>query len=93
MHCFTNVFSDVIFYPSRTAIVLGIRKLSQRLHVMIWHCCHRTKAFEVCGPRIYQTESKINHRLYIRVNTLNFDLLFTPMLLGVADNAYLVALK
>ena len=25
---------------------------------MIWHCCYHTKTFEVCGPRIYQTENK-----------------------------------
>ena len=25
---------------------------------MIWHCCYRTKTFEVCGPRIYQSENK-----------------------------------
>ena len=27
-HCFTNVFSDVIFYPPPTAIVLGIENYS-----------------------------------------------------------------
>ena len=28
--------------------------------VMIWHCCYRTKTFEVCDLRIYQSENKFS---------------------------------
>ena len=67
--CFTNVFSDVIFYLLRTAIVLGIETIPAPaclVGLMIWHCCYRTKTFEVCGPRIYQSENK-SSPLYMNI--------------------------
>jgi len=58
MRCFTNVFSDVIFYPLRTAIVLGIENYPSAC----MSCCSGDLGllltFEVCGLRMYQTENK-----------------------------------
>ena len=28
--------------------------------LMIGHCCYRTKTFEACGPRMYQSENKLS---------------------------------
>ena len=43
MHCFTNVFSDAIFYP----------------RALQWSRVRKTivAVLKVCGPRIYQSEN------------------------------------
>ena len=49
------------FLSPRTAIVSGIETIPAPaclVALMIWHCCYRAKIFEVCGPRIYQSENK-----------------------------------
>jgi len=62
-HCFTNVFSDVIFYPRVLQWSRASKNVPAPLRLvalMIWHCCYRPKTFEVCGPRIYQSENKLS---------------------------------
>ena len=54
----------MIFYPR----VLQYFRVSKTIPVlaclvalMIWHSCYRAWSFEVCGPKLYQSENKFLH--------------------------------
>ena len=66
---FYNVFSDVIFYP-RILQYFGVSKtipaLAYLVTLTIQHSCYSAQTFEVCGPKLYQSENKF-FPLYISV--------------------------
>ena len=59
------------FLSPHTAIVSGIENYPMPapaclVALMFWHCCYRTKTFEVCGPRVY-ISPRIHCRLYMKM--------------------------
>ena len=61
-HCFYNVFTDVIFYP-HILQYFQVSKTIPALYRMSCYSdylahCYCTQTFEVCGPKLYQSENE-----------------------------------
>ena len=72
---FYNVFSDVIFYP-RILQYFGVSKtipaLAYLVTLTIQHSCYSAQTFEVCGPKLYQSENKFFLYIYLLLIQLTF---------------------
>ena len=53
-------FSDMIFYPrilQQSRVSKTFPALACLVSLVIWHSCYHAQTFEVCGPKIYQSEN------------------------------------
>ena len=48
---------------------------------MIWRCCYRTKTFEVCSSRIYQSENKLSPLLNWPASSLHLCFVSTSLMM------------
>ena len=65
---FYSVFLDMIFYPrilQYFQVSKTIPALAYLVALTIQHSCYRAQTFEVCGPKLYQSENKFSP-LFVR---------------------------